>query len=339
MKPYSKLYLRAACCLIVAAFQTLMVRAQNPNVGTSGAKFLQIPIGGRAASMGGAFVALANDASSAFWNPAGLARLQSHAVHFSYLRWFNSFDVNAVSVVFNAQNSSVFAASIVVMTMDKMEITTETSPNGTGRYFDAQDMALGLSYARFLTTQFNVGITAKYVYQRIWNEVADGVAFDIGTQYRLDFNNLTIAMSMRNFGGEMRFDGPDLNITHLRNDNYPSSRLAPGRLETEGYPLPLHFQVGIGIDLYDSEFIKVRAGVDATHPNDDTEKINVGTEIAVYDRIFLRGGYRYRYDDEDVTFGVGVSVPIELRNILFDYAYSSYTILPDVHRFSIGLEF
>jgi hypothetical protein len=340
MKSFSIVFLKSiACLLLIACIAPTIATAQNPNVGTSGAKFLMIPIGGRATSLGGAYVAMANDASSAFWNPAGLAKLQAHAVQFSYLRWFEAFDVNAGTVVFNAHDNGVFAASFIVMSMDKMEITTESSPEGNGRFFDAQDLVLGLSYARFLTDHFNMGMTAKYVYQRIWNEVADGIAFDIGTQYLLDFNNLTIGMSMRNFGGDLRFDGPDLNITYLKTKDYPSSRLAPGRLETEGYPMPLHFQVGIGIDLYQSDFVKVRLGLDATHPNDNDEQINIGSEIAIYDRLFLRGGYRYGYDDEDLTVGVGVSVPVDMRNLIFEYAYSNYTLLPDVHRVTVGIEF
>ena len=83
-----------------------------------------------------------------------------------------------------------------------MEITTENSPNGTGQFFDAQDIAIGLSYARNLTDKFSAGLTVKYVNQTIWNESSSGVAFDIGTQYKLDFNNLTIAMCMTNFGSE-----------------------------------------------------------------------------------------------------------------------------------------
>ena len=61
-----------------------------------------------------------------------------------------------------------------------------------------------------LTDRFNVGLTVKYIYQRIWNETATGIAFDVGTQYRLDFQNLTIAMCMTNFGADMNYDGPDL---------------------------------------------------------------------------------------------------------------------------------
>lgn len=324
---------------IIIILIQLSLLAQNPNLGTSGAQFLQIPIGARGAALGGAFTGLTDDATSVFWNPAGITNLNSNAVHFSYLRWFEMFDLNAASFIYNGNDAGIFAASLVIFSMDKMEITTETKPNGTGQYFDAQDLAMGLTYARKLTDQFSVGVTVKYIYQRIWNEVADGIAFDIGTQYKLDFQNLTIAMSMTNFGPDLQFDGEDLNVTHDVNSTLPLNRLTPARLATEPYSLPLNFEVGIGMDVFTEDFVKMRIGIDAVHPNDNKERVNFGTEFSFFDRLFIRGGYKYNYDDEDLTFGAGANLPFSGTVIKFDYSYSVYDILPSVHRISLGLTF
>ena len=63
----------------------LLVFAQNANLGTSGAQFLQIPLGARASAMGGAIIGLTDDASSVFWNPAGISNVKSiDAHHFVY---------------------------------------------------------------------------------------------------------------------------------------------------------------------------------------------------------------------------------------------------------------
>jgi hypothetical protein len=313
--------------------------AQNPNLGTSGAQFLQIPVGARSAGMAGAVVGLTDDASSVFWNPAGIVKIKSVQAHFSYMDWFKLFDLNAASLVYNAGDAGVFAASLISFGTGKMEITTEQQPNGTGRFFDAQDLAAGITYARYLTDRFSVGVTVKYISQRIWNETADGFAFDIGTQYRLDFQNLTIAMSMMNFGGDLRFDGPDLNVIHDKDENFPLSRLTPARLQTSDYPLPLNFQVGIGFDLYQTEFVKVRGGIDAIHPNDNNERLHFGFECAFFDRLYLRGGYKHNYDDEKFTLGAGANLPFSGALIAFDYAYSIFDILPSVHRISVNLGF
>lgn len=319
---------------------TAQLAAQYSNLGTSGAQFLQIPLGARQSAMGGASIAYTDDASSAFWNPAGLSHIGNVDLHFTNLNWFDLFDLNAASAAYNlGGNSGVLGVHFVSFTTGKIEITTEKQPNGTGRYYDAADLALGVSYARMLTEQFRVGISVKYVSQRIWNETATGVAFDVGTQYKLDFNNLTIAMSMTNFGPDMKFDGPDLNYNILRDDQVPNSRLAPVKLNTEEFSLPLHFQVGIAMDIFKIDFVKMRGAIDVTHPNDNLERVNVGTELSVFDRIFLRGGYRYNYDDEKYTFGAGANLPMGSTLVSFDYAYSIYDILPNVQRISVGVRF
>ena len=323
--------------LSILAFGAIF--AQNPNLGTAGAQFLQLPVGARSEAMGGAIVGIADDASAIFWNPAGIAKVQNIQAHFSYMSWFDLFDFNAASIVYNAGDIGTFGASMIVFTTDKMEITTEQEPNGTGRYFDAGDISLGISYAKFLTDRFNVGFTVKYINQRIWNETASGIAFDIGTQYRLDFQNLTIAMCMTNFGADMQYDGPDLDFTYRKDDNYPISRLIPSRLGTEEYPLPLHFQVGIGFDVFEYEFVKMKGAIDVSHPNDNKERAHFGTEFSFFDRFFVRAGYKYNYDDQDFAFGAGANVPLGNTAVYFDYAYSLYDILPSVHRISINLSF
>jgi hypothetical protein len=315
-----------------------MLFAQNPNLGTSGAQFLKIPIGARAAAMGGAYVGVCQDALSPFWNPAGIAKVKSSSAHFSHSKWLDTFDVSAAAYVYNAGSFGSLAASVLVLSVDKMEVTTETLPNGTGQFFDAQDLAFGLSYGRNLTDRFRVGLTARYIQQRIWNETANGIAFDVGTQYQLAFRNLTIAMSMSNFGQDMRFDGADLSVKYDANSTFPN-RLVPTRLETESYPLPLNFEFGIALDIFNNRFTHAILAIDAVHPNDNEERIHFGTEISFLDRLAFRGGYKLNHDDEQLNFGGGVNA--FLGNVLIgvDYAYSMYDILPNVHRLSFGANF
>ncbi|MCB9211759.1 MAG: PorV/PorQ family protein [Ignavibacteriales bacterium] len=328
--------------LIIVLFVFVTVKisfAQNPNLGTSGAQFLQIPVGARAEAMGGAIIGLTDDASSLFWNPAGIVKINNFDAHFSYMNWFDLFDFSAASMVYNIENVGLFGASIVSMSTGKMEITTEENPNGTGQYFDAGDIALALSYGRSLTDKFAVGVTVRYISQRIWNETAEGIAFDIGTQYNLDFQNLTIAMCMTNFGADMKFDGTDLDFVYRQDNNYPLSRLVPSRLATDYFPLPLNFQIGIGFDVFKYDFIKMIGAIDVTHPNDNKERAHFGTELSFFDRFFIRGGYKYNYSDQDFTFGAGANILFQNTSVKFDYAYSLYDILPSVHRISINLGF
>ena len=317
-------------------FSTLLY-AQDPNLGSSGAQFLKIPLSAKEAGMGGAVVGLTNSASSMFWNPAGIAKVRGTDLHFTYMKWFDLFDMNAAAIAYSLGDAGTIGASVISFSTGDIEITNEESPNGTGEYYDANDFAIGISYARNLTTKFNVGVSVKYVNQRIWHENAAGFAFDIGTQYALDFHNLVIAMSMTNFGGDLRFEGSDLEVREQPDPNYPLSRAAPADLRTSDFPLPLNFQVGIGFDIYNSEFVKVIGGIDAVHPNDNRERVQVGSQVSFYDRFFLRGGYLYHHDTQNFALGAGANLPLGSTIIEFDYSYSHYKILPSVHRISVAM--
>lgn len=324
--------------IILSLLFITLANPQNPNLGTSGAQFLEIPVGAKAEAMAGAVVGYIDDASALFWNPAGIVKVKNVDAFFSYMDWFGMFDHSAAAIVFNLDDIGSLGASIIMFNTNEMEITTEVEPNGTGRFFDAGDLALSVSYARYLTDRFSVGLSVKYVNQRIWNETASGLAFDIGTQYRLDFQNLTIAMSMTNFGSDLRFDGPDLDINYEKSEIYPT-RITPARLQTDDFPLPLNFQVGIAFDIFQADFVKMRGAIDATHPNDNNERVLFGTEFSFFDRFYFRGGYKLNFDDQTFAFGAGANVIVASSAIFFDYAYSVYDLLPGVHRISVNLNF
>jgi len=311
---------------------------QNPNLGTAGAQFLKIPVGARASALGGSVTGYSGDIMSLFWNPAGLNGIKQNSAHFTHMRWFDMFDFNAAGIARNFGTLGTFGIGVIVFSTDEMEITTEDSPNGTGRYFDAQDMALSLSYARNLTDRFSAGISFKYIHQRIWNETANGFAFDIGSQFAVNFQNMVIAMTMSNFGPDMKLSGSDLNVKYDRNDIYPN-RLLPSTYETETYSLPLNFQFGVSFDLLRSRYVEIRGALDAVHPNDNDERLQFGLEAGIFERLMLRGGIKMKHDDEDANFGVGFQHRFGEYLLKLDYGYSVYSVLPDVHIISAGFDF
>lgn len=312
---------------------------QNPNVGTSGAQFLKIAVGPRSIGMGGAFVSNANDASALFWNPAGVVGVKDNELFASYTSWWGGLNLSHAAFAFSTQDLGSFGFSMSLLTMGEMDVTTELQPEGTGQHFDAQDLMIGVSYARRLTQDFSVGVTMKIINQRIWNETAGGLAFDVGTQYRIGIGDLAIGMSMTNFGADMRYDGTDLNVKYDADAQNPNNRLTPSKLAAADYPLPLHFQIGASMTVLKTEAVMVLVAADAAHPNDNKERVNVGTELSIMDQFFLRGGYRFGYDTETGSFGAGALASLSGSTVVFDYSYSVFNLLPSVHRLSIGLRF
>ena len=74
-------------------------------VGTFDGQFLKIGVGARAAAMGGAFVGVADDASSLFWNAAGIARIDpdKSQISLNHANWPAELSFDQIGYVFHVK--------------------------------------------------------------------------------------------------------------------------------------------------------------------------------------------------------------------------------------------
>ena len=136
-------------------------------VGTFGGQFLKISVGARGAGMGGAYVAIADDATAVFWNAAGIARIDPDKSQLSlnHANWPAELSFDQVGYVFHMKKiPGAFALHARALTMQPMEETTAFEPFGTGRTFDAGMLAAGVTYARSFTDKFSAGISGSMVH-------------------------------------------------------------------------------------------------------------------------------------------------------------------------------
>lgn len=302
--------------------------AEFDKVGTTAAQFLRIGVGARARGMGGSFVALADDGSAHYWNPAGMTSFTGLGATFSHNVWALDITHEFVSLTIPANTIGVFGFSLSALTMDEKEITTVREPEGTGLNYSVMDMALGASYAKRISDRLSYGITFKYIRLAAHHELAQTFAVDMGSILRTNFYGMRIGMALSNFGGEVRYEGRDLIQKSDIDDNIGGNYLTDANLRTEPWPLPLIVRIGLGFDvfgqneaMFSSHSNRLTFAIDAEHPNDSPEHVNIGTELALWEMIFLRGGYRFNYDEESLTFGFGLSLPIgSLGETVIDYA-------------------
>jgi len=324
--------------ILMISILSTSLSAQNANLGTAGAQFLKIPIGARSAALGGAVTGMSMDATALFWNPAGIIHNHTHALHVSHIPWMTFFDVNALAYTINLKEAGAVGIYARTLGMEKMEITTEYQPGGTGEFFDSQDLEIGVSYARKLIDQFSFGITAKYIRQRIWHEVAAGIAFDFGTHYNIEFQNTSIAMSLRNFGPDITMGGPDLLVFYDGSDDF-QNRLIPSNKNTEAYPLPMIFQFGMGLDLMKTQYFQSRLALDVVHFNDNDELVLAGLESTIAQRFIVRGGYRFNQNEQQPSLGVGLQQRIDKMVLKLDYAFVMHEYLGDTRFLSLDIVF
>jgi len=107
--------------------------------GISTAQFLKIGVGGRASAMGDAFVAVANDASALYWNPAGLSQFTQNQVMFSHNKWVVDINHDFLGLVYHMDATNSFGIALTSLSMKDMPVTTEFAPTGTGEYFGFSD--------------------------------------------------------------------------------------------------------------------------------------------------------------------------------------------------------
>jgi hypothetical protein len=312
-------------------------------VGTTSANFLTIPVGPRAAAMGGAFVAEANDVYAAYWNPGGLSRVGRTEFSASFSQWIATTKLSWFGLTYAISDDDAVALSINQLDYGEGEITTASQPEGTGQTWSASDLAFSLSYARNLTDRFSIGGTAKYITQKIWNESASAFALDIGLLFYTELQNLRIGMNISNFGTEMKLSGNDLlQPIDIDPANAGNNANIATDLSTDSWTLPLVFSVGVGYDFINNEEWKFGIETDAVYPNNQSSYLNLGGEIGWNKIVYLRGGFNALGKSGrqgGLSAGIGVHYDFDGFFAKIDYSYTDFGIFDGIQRvsFSIGL--
>ena len=290
-------------------------------VGTFDGQFLKIEVGARAAGMGGAFVAVADDATALYWNAAGIARIEpdKSQLTLNHANWPAELSFDQVGYVFHVKRiPGAFGVHARALSMQPMVETTAYQPDpnvGTGRTFDAGMMTAGFTYARSFTDKFSAGVTANFLHEGLAELSQQTFAFDVGTLYDVGTAGMRIGMAISNIGSQIQFIDRAARI-------------------------PAIFRVGTSATLMQRADQKLLGSFEFSHPPDNSERMNVGAEYSFHRYVFLRGGYNINYDAAGVAGGVGFHFPVSgAGQADLDYAFTDMKDLGGAHRFSLKFVF
>lgn len=317
-----------------------------------GNDFLNIGVGARAMAMGNAQVAVAEDVTAAYWNPAGLAAQgaplwpELSLMHAAYFANIANYNYGGFAMPIDSQGNQRFAATFIRIGVDNIPNTLQLiEPDGAIntekiQAFSANSFATILSYAwRPPLRGLSLGANAKIIYHgagRFGN--AWGFGMDIGARYQYrkwrmgavikdltntftawSFNTETFEEFFVNTGNEVPQNS--VKVTP------PSARLGVAR------DFQLSRRVGLlaalDADMYfdgrraslisgNGMSIDPHAGVELSYLGSNGRKI-----------AFLRGGvYNIQYLEVDEDEAVGSVFPtlgagFALKNIMLDYALSN----------------
>ena len=303
----------ALCFTISIALAVSFASVASDEVGTNEAAFLKIDAASRATAMGGAFVGVADDVNSVFWNPAGLTQMEKRELTAMYNSWFAGINYASGAYSQPLGKNAAFAASLVYL-QSEIEARSDDTED-PDRNFNAYSLAVGLSGSYALIPEvFSLGGTVKAISQDFDVDDSTGAAADLGCLIRM--GDIGLGASIQNI-----------------------------KLHTsvEDGSLPLGIRVGGAYQfskgsVIAGEFSKLGAGDPSYH---------IGLEKWIREILAIRVGYCIGTSDnpkEGLSAGLGLKAygtkPLEALSFQFDYAYvPDRDGLGDTHRVSLMTRF
>jgi hypothetical protein len=368
-----------ALALLAAAAAPAWAQTQGPGLtedpnlpivraGQRGAAFLDIGVGARAQSLGGAFVAGATDVSALYWNTAGIARVDGFSAHFSQASLYGDLgiDHSFIGVVLPLGLHHL-GLSLNYLSSGDMPWTSEEYPNsGFGGDFDPirgdfswTATAVGLHYGRLITDRLAAGVALKMVSEGIPGASAEFLGFDVGTQFETGLFGVTIGAALRNVGTEGRVTGRELNrrvnTAGSRTQLIPANRIIEIESVARSHALPTAFQFSVMSELLGrpqavlgpSPTHGLRVMMDLSEASNTDLQTAFGVEYSFHDLAFVRAGKRWLNEAQishdllrNASIGGGIQLPVGgLGRVALDYAFTAMGDLSNVQLFTIEVRF
>ncbi|MFQ5822539.1 MAG: PorV/PorQ family protein [bacterium] len=284
--------------------------------GVGGTKSTFLSVGARALALGNAYVALSEDPTAVFWNPAGLDYLEKKSTSFYYTSLIAGSNFSFVGFVYPTVSIGSFGFGWLRLgTGDIEERGSDAEP---GANFDFSQQQFLFSYAKQLKKSFSIGLTVKIesFSFSIQNLSDSGVGADLGLLYRPDFDSAIL-----------RDLSLGINIQNIIN---PKTRLVDMSESS-----PINFKIGLAKPV---RFGEARNAFTLLFDINKSESApmmyNLGGEYSFHNQAMLRIGV----NDGQIAFGAGASY----SNFHIDYSFGKLFDGPDFsanHRFSVTIEF
>ena len=275
--------------------------------GETSGDFLQIGVSARAAAMGGAFSAVTDNSSATYWNPAGLASVEAYDISFSHFAWYQGIAIEHGAGAFALSDRAALGASITYLGYGDID-GYDAGGQSIGS-ISAYDWAGAVSLGYDLSSEVQVGITGKYINQKLDQFSASAFAADFGI--RVNFSKVTLAAVATNIGTDIQF-------------NQVKEKL------------PAAARLGLAVDPFGNGLI---AAIEYENRFYGDAVFRNGFEYGYQDRYFLRTGYSYYSGETNRAFADGLTMGAGLRYGVaqIDYAFSfkDNQSNESLHRFSI----
>jgi len=278
--------------------------------------FLKVSTNARISGMGDAFTAGADGMDGAVWNPSGLTSIERVGYSLGYTKWLADSKFWSGAIVYKT-DYGVVGASVVSLQFPSITETTTLEPDGTGRTVDVGDIAIGLIYAKQLTDKLSVAGTGRYIQSKLGAQTLSALSFNVSTLMHTGYRSLRLGMNMKNLGGEQE-------------------------IVSQQSEMPLVFHTGLALEVYGNlgDPVSLTTAFEGAYFTDREQRWNLGGELWLHKVLALRAGYKFRYDEESWSAGVGAKGKFGDRHLQVDVSYSDFGNLFDAPlRLTLSGEF
>ncbi len=290
------------------------------SAGTASGQFLKIAAGARGAGLGEAYSALADDAFSLDWNPAGLIYIKKNSMAVMHAPYLAGTFADYFAYAETAGDMGAWGLAFKYMNYGKIN-RTDSSGLVLGS-FTPYDVAVSVGFACYITgfnkapeERFVLGATGKFIKSKILSE-DNTVSADIGLNMPFMFDNrFRMSLTAQSIMGTLRYD-------------------------KEQASLPLMLRLGTVTKF--SDYFNLTGDLAAARDNLPYLAMGGEARLPVHEDMdaFLRAGFNTRAISDvsgarNVSFGGG----LRYKTYQFDYAFSPFGDLGSVHRLSILMTF
>jgi len=300
----------------------------SSGAGVTGAQFLRLGAGARSLGMGEAMVSIPDGLNSLYWNPAGLASLNSRQAGFTHSQLYSDFyyDHAGYGQGLEAINGGV-AGSLTVMQQSGLQAVSNTGRSmGTFKPYSVA-LAGGAGGRYGLEDRVLLaGAGLKVIEERLYDVKANAVAVDLGVELRGDpelrrgeGSRLDLGAAIRNLGTREKFN-------------------------RESQSLPLEFALGASYPYLWSAESYVLAAVELSAPVEGQVSGKLGVEYAEPLPkglgLRLRTGYKTLTAGElGVMSGFTVGFGVTTSKLAFDFGFQPVGSLGETYRLSVSYLF
>lgn len=313
-------------CRPFTAGAQLLPNLGGQRAGISALTFLKNDISPRSMALGGANITLTADGMATAHNPALMAQLEK--MHYTVSDLVIGAGVHQAwlsGIVPFRSSTSAAGLSLNYLSAGAMKVRTEFQPEGTGSYFYANQVAVGLAYAKKLSDRFSFGAHLKYVHEQLAQYKNNTVAADLGFLYTTDVKDLKFGIVVQNFGGNSSLSGDYFEVGFNR---------TPPVMDK--YNVPTVFRLGTSVKPLKTDHQSLMFALQLEHPNDNSENIRLGVEYEYSQLLYVRMGYKLNVAGENLpTIGIGYRSRLGRHTMMVNYGVNATQFLGTLHAFSL----